>query len=186
MSAHDQSLRGVLKLTTAKFEVDWNAVYRHELPRVYNYFRYRFGDNALAEDLTAATFEKAWRAREKYKRDLAAFSTWLFTIARNAATDHSRKEHGSRTHRAHVSFDALENIPAPDSPHDAYTRQAELAQLGALLQQLSEHERELIALKYGAALNNREIARQLNLSESNVGTTLHRIVGKLRAKMEQV
>lgn len=178
MSVHDQSLRAVVNLTTAKFDVEWNAVYRQELPRVYNYFRYRFTDNALAEDLTSATFEKAWRAREKYKRDLAAFSTWLFTIARNVAIDHLR------TRRAHVSFDALEKIPAPDSPHEAYMRQAELAQLGALLKQLNEHERELIALKYGAELNNREIARQLGMSESNVGTTLHRIVEKLKAKWE--
>lgn len=179
MSAHDHSLRSVLKLATAEFEVDWDAVYRQELPRVYNYFRYRLGDNALAEDLTSATFEKAWRAREKYKRDRAAFSTWLFTIARNVAIDHLR------THRAHLSFDELEKIPASDSPHETYTRQAELEQLGALLQQLNEHERELIALKYGAERNNREIAQQLGMSESNVGTTLHRVVNKLRKEWDK-
>lgn len=178
MSAQNPTLRRFSAMTTAKSKTNWNAVYQRELPRVYNYFRYRLGDNALAEDLTAATFEKAWRAREKYKRDRAVFSTWLFTIARNVAIDHLR------THRAHVSFDALEQIPAPDSPHEAYTRQAELAQLGALLAQLNEHERELIALKYGAELNNREIAKQLGMSESNVGTTLHRIVEKLKAKWE--
>ncbi|MCG3141870.1 MAG: ECF RNA polymerase sigma factor SigM [Anaerolineae bacterium] len=178
MSAQKQSLRAAINLTTTNVNVNWNAVYRQELPRVYNYFRYRLGDDALAEDLTSATFEKAWRAREKYKRDLAAFSTWLFAIARNLATDHWR------THRAQVSFDALEKIPAPDSPHDAFARQAEIAQLGALLQQLNEHERELIALKYGAELNNREIAKQLGMSESNVGTTLHRIVIKLRERWD--
>ncbi|MCE9628027.1 MAG: RNA polymerase subunit sigma-70, partial [Candidatus Eisenbacteria bacterium] len=41
--------------------------------------------------------------------------------------------------------------------------------------------RELIALKYGADLNNRAIARQLGLSETNVGSILHRAVAKLRA-----
>lgn len=174
MSAHDQLLRGALGVTTAGFDADWNAVYRQELPRVYNYFRYRLGDNTLAEDLTATTFEKAWRARNKYRRDLAAFSTWLLTIARNVATDHLR------THRASVSFDALAEQPAPDSPHEAYAQQAELERLGALLRQLNEHERELVALKYGAELNNREIAKHLGMSESNVGTTLYRVVGKLR------
>ena len=54
-------------VTTTRTDADWNAVYQRELPRIYNYFRYRFGDNAVAEDLTAATFEKAWRAREKYR-----------------------------------------------------------------------------------------------------------------------
>src|SRR5581483_12481947 len=174
MSAHDQSLRGWVPMTTANLYVDWDAVYKQELPRIYNYFRYRLGDNARAEDLTSATFEKAWRARERYRRDLSAFSTWLFTIARNVATDHLRQ------HRVDVSFDALHDHPAPDTPDAIYARQAELAQLGALLAQLPDRDRELIALKYGAQLNNREIAKLVNLSESNVGTTLYRIVTKLR------
>lgn len=37
--------------------------------------RYRVGDNLLAEDLTSETFEKAWRNRGNFRRDLAAFST---------------------------------------------------------------------------------------------------------------
>ena len=68
-------------------EADFEAVYRRELPRVYNFFRYRLGDDQLAEDLTSETFEKAWRNRQRYRRDLAAFSTWLFTIARRVAVD---------------------------------------------------------------------------------------------------
>ena len=71
--------------------IDWNALYAEQLPRVYNYFRYRVGDDALAEDLTTATFEKAWRSRKRFRRDRAAFSTWLFTIARNVAIDHFRR-----------------------------------------------------------------------------------------------
>lgn len=179
MSAHNQSLPGVFRVTAAKLDVDWNAVYRQELPRIYNYFRYRLGDNALAEDLTSATFEKAWRARDKYRRDLAAFSTWLYTIARNVATDHLR------AHREPLSYDTLDEHPAPGSPHEAYAHRAELEQLGALLGQLNEHERELVALKYGAELNNREIAQQLGMSESNVGTTLHRVVTRLRERWDR-
>lgn len=179
MSAHNQSLQSALKVTTGKLELDWNAVYRQELPRIYNYFRYRLGDNVLAEDLTSATFEKAWRARDRYRRDLAAFSTWLLTIARNVATDHLR------TYRAQISYDSLHEHPAPDSPPAVYARQAELERLGALLAQLPGHERELVALKYGAELNNREIAQHLGIGESNVGTTLHRVVQKLRAQWDK-
>src|SRR5437879_2999161 len=43
--------------------VDWDTVYREELPRIYNFFRYRVGNPATAEDLTSLAFEKAWRAR---------------------------------------------------------------------------------------------------------------------------
>src|SRR5438045_3109836 len=72
-------------------EADWDALYADQLPHVYNFFRYRVGDGAVAEDLTSLTFEKAWVARNRYRRDLAAFSTWLMTIARNVAIDHYRR-----------------------------------------------------------------------------------------------
>src|SRR5829696_5782066 len=71
--------------------VDFDLVYQTELPRVYNFFRYRVGDDQIAEDLTAETFEKAWRNREKYRKDLASFSTWLFTLARRIGADYHRR-----------------------------------------------------------------------------------------------
>ena len=57
-----------------------------------------------------------------------------------------------------------------------------LARLAKLAEKLSDRQRELIALKYGATLNNRLIARITGLSESNVGTVLQRAVEKLRAQ----
>jgi RNA polymerase sigma-70 factor (ECF subfamily) len=179
MAADDRALRGLPHLTTTNLNVDWDAVFKQELPRIYNYLRYRLGDNALAEDLTAATFEKAWRARERYRRNLAGFSTWLITIARNTATDHLRQYHPV------VSLQAIHRVAAPDSPEGIVARQLELDRLAALLAALPERDRELVALKYGAQLNNREIARHTGMSESNVGTSLHRIVGKLRSEWDE-
>jgi RNA polymerase sigma-70 factor, ECF subfamily len=74
-------------------EAEFEQLYKVELPRVYNFFRYRLGDGPLAEDLTSITFEKAWRGRQTYQRNLSAFSTWIFTIARRVAIDHYRKHH---------------------------------------------------------------------------------------------
>ena len=54
-------------------ELDWDALYADQLPRVLNYFRFRFGCHADAEELTSRTFEKAWRARKRYRKDLAGF-----------------------------------------------------------------------------------------------------------------
>jgi DNA-directed RNA polymerase specialized sigma24 family protein len=57
-----------------------------------------------------------------------------------------------------------------------------IGRLAALLGGLAEREREILALKYGAGLTNRAIARLTGLGESNVGTLLHRTVQKLRAE----
>jgi len=47
--------------------VDFETVYQTELPRIYNFFRYRLGDDQLAEDLTAETFEKAWNQTPRHR-----------------------------------------------------------------------------------------------------------------------
>jgi len=156
-------------------EADWDGLFVEQLPRVYNFFRYRVGDGAEAEDLTSITFEKAWRARGRYRRDLGAFTTWLFAIARNVATDHYRRQ------RPHAPLEQAMAVPAGGTPETDLLARSELERLGRLLSGLAERERELIALKYGAGLGNRAIARQTGLSESNVGTILHRTIQALRA-----
>lgn len=154
---------------------DWDAIYAEQLPRVYNFFRYRLGDRPDVEDLTALTFEKAWRARHRYRRDIAAFTTWLLTIARNVAVDHFRST------RPHAPLDEAADIATRETPEDVAAARSDAARLVALMAKLPDRERELVALKYGAGMNNREIARLTGLSESNVGTIVHRTVQALRA-----
>ena len=159
--------------------INFEDYYDAELPRVYNFFRYRVGDNQLAEDLTSETFEKAWRNRERYRDDLAAFSTWLFTIARRVAQDHYRKP------QKEIPLDEISNFPANELTEDTIQQNADFAHLSVLLARLADRERELVALKYGAGLTNRAIARLSGLSESNVGVILHRAVQMLRSAWEE-
>ena len=158
-------------------EPDWDQVYAEQLPRVLNFFRYRLGNTADVEDLTARTFEKAWRARHGYRRDLAGFATWLLTIARNLAIDHLR------AHRRHEPLDVAATVPSSDeTPEQQAIQHSDAERLAALLATLPPRERELIAMKYGAEMTNRAIARATGLSESNVGTILHRAVEELRGR----
>ncbi|HJY41299.1 MAG TPA: sigma-70 family RNA polymerase sigma factor [Steroidobacteraceae bacterium] len=157
-------------------EVDWDALYADHLPRIYNYFRFRLAAQADVEDLTARTFEKAWSARDRYRRDLAGFATWLYRIAHNLCIDHLRSR------REHAPLDAASVIAAERTPEIDAERRSDLTRLAALTASLSDRERELIALKYGAGLSNRAIAPLVNLSESNVGTILHRTVQALRSQ----
>ena len=157
-------------------EPDWDAVYSDQLPRVYNFFRYRFGVTADAEDLTARTFEKAWRARHRYRRDVAAFSTWLLSIARNVAADHVRAR------RPLVALEEAASVAATGTPEDEAVRHSNGERLASLLQSLPERDRELLAMKYGAGMTNRAIATATGLTESNVGTIVHRAVETLRER----
>lgn len=169
----------ILKSNYLAMEVNWEAVYAQELPRVYNFFRYRFGDGQQAEDLTATTFEKAWRARRQYRQDKAAVSTWLFTIARNVATDYVRQQ------RSEVLIEDLQERATERTTEEIVRKQIDFERLEVLLARLPARDRELVALKYGAALSNRAIAQLIGLSESNVGTILYRLVQTLRTEWER-
>jgi RNA polymerase sigma-70 factor (ECF subfamily) len=156
-------------------EPDWDQLYTDQLRCVLNFFRYRLGDTADVEELTARTFEKAWRARHGYRRDVAGFATWLLTIARNVAIDHVRAR------RRYEPLDVAAAVPSVDeTPEQQALHHSDAQRLTALLAALSPRERELIAMKYGAEMTNRAIARATGLSESNVGTILHRAVETLR------
>ena len=158
-------------------EVDWDEVYAEQLPRVLNFFRYRCANVSEAEDLTSITFEKAWRGRDRYRRDKGAFSTWLFTIARNAAVDHYRAR------APVVPLDEAVTVAASAAtPEDESALRSDAARLAELLKTLTDRDRDLIALKYGAEMSNRDIARATGLSESNVGTILYRATQVLRER----
>ena len=156
--------------------VAWDALYADLAPRVYNYFRYRLGSDTDVEDLTSRTFEKAWRSRAHYRHDIAGFSTWLFKIAQNVGVDYRAAR------RSHLPLEAALDVATEGTPERHAELRSDLARLAALTAGLPARERELIALKYGASLNNRLIAELTGLSESNVGTVLHRLVKTLRTQ----
>lgn len=156
--------------------LDWDALYWEHMPRVYNFFRYRIGDNDIANDLTSTTFTKAWRARHQYQHNLGVFSAWLFTIARNVANDYLRKVQ----RRKEVPLDTIWGLVSEVSVEREAQKRREFKRLHILLQNLPSREQEIIGLKFGASLTNRSIADIVGLSESNVGTILHRTMDKLR------
>ena len=158
--------------------IDWDAIYWEQMPRIYNFFLYRVCDTAVAEDLTASTFERAWRYRDRYRHDLANFSTWLFTIARNVAKNHFRQRH------VETPLDDILHLADRVSLEETWQQRNDLAQLSRLIGRLDERERDIISLRYGAELTNRAIAQITGLSESNVGTILHRAIQRLRILWE--
>lgn len=170
---------GRLRALDPAQEADWDALYAALLPRVHNFFRYRVGDGPDAEDLTALTFQKAWQARARYRRDKGAFTTWLFTIARRVAVDHYRSR------RVSAPLEAALGVAGGEPADGPAERGSDLERLSRLLAELPERERELIALKYGAEQEHRVIARLMGLSESNVGTILHRTVAGLRSRWQE-
>jgi RNA polymerase sigma-70 factor (ECF subfamily) len=145
-----------------------------------NYVRLRVNDEALAQDLTAQTFERAL-SRLNTLRDEGAFGGWLFRIARNVVAGHYRR------HRREFSLESVADQPAADPAIESEIVQSEeLDDLREVLGTLSEREQEIIRLRFVAGLTNRAIGKAMGLREGNVAVILYRALRKMRARMEEV
>ena len=158
------------------------AIYDHHFPRVYNYVRYRVGDAQVADDLSARIFERALVNIESYRSARAPFAVWLFVIARNVVSSHFR----AQKRRRWLSLAALRDRASVEPrPEEVVIQNETRAELLAAVADLSDRERDLIALKFAAGLTNRRIAELTGLGESNVGVILYRAARRLRAKLDE-
>jgi RNA polymerase sigma-70 factor (ECF subfamily) len=166
-------------LTQAAEAETFEALYRRTLPRVYAYVASLLQDRATAEDVTALTYERAYRKRRGFSALRGTREAWIFGIARNAALDELRRRKRSA---ALTAEPADTDAAAPEDAADTALRRAALR---TALAGLAPRERELIALKFHAGLDNAELATVLGVSVSNAGTMLHRAVTKLRKAIDE-
>ncbi len=162
--------------TTKPMTVRFDALYRETASDVFAYVMTLLRDRSAAEDVTATAFERAYRRQSGFNPARGTQRAWVFGIARNAALDELR----ARKRTAALLTDPED----PDVRHDdgAADDEAALrrATVAAALAQLDPRERELIALKFHAGLDNAEIAKVLDISVANAGTRVHRAVTRLR------
>ena len=170
-------------ITSMSQQIDWDSIYTSELPKIYNFFIYKIGDRDAAQDLTGITIERAWRIRHRYRSGVASLSTWLFGIAKNVLKEYFKKNRkGEKIIESIIQNEKMQ--PGTDV-EKKFEHQQEQDHLRNMIKNLPEREQYLISLKYGAGLTNREIAKVAKLSESNVGSILHRTVTALRSKLEE-
>jgi len=62
---------------------DFTFFYKKYYPKLIYYTCKMCGDQQKAEDITTESFMTAFEKIDKYEKEKAQFSTWLFTIARN-------------------------------------------------------------------------------------------------------
>lgn len=157
---------------------EWGAferLYRESRDDVYAYLAYLLGDRTLAEDVLAQTFERAYRKRVGFDSRRGELRGWVFGIARNMALDELRR--GKRE----LALDgAVLEAPVPAAGDQVLDRVV----IADALRTLDPRDRELVALKFFAGLGNRDIARVLGRSETNVGSQLHRAIQKLREVLD--
>ena len=153
--------------------------YRLYFPRVFAYVYGRVHNVHLTEDLVADVFERAFLKADSLRND-EAFSTWLFTIARNVIISHGRKRYRETT----IDPDVLKEVlPSSASVEGDILMREELSTVTRLLKDFPQREQDIVSLKFDAELTNGQISQIMGLNEPNVRVILFRTLRKLREQM---
>jgi RNA polymerase sigma factor (sigma-70 family) len=158
------------------------ALYRAYFSQLCNYLMPKVNyDSALAEDLTANAFEKAFLNRGRFKWQGISFNSWIYKIANNLLIDYYRK---SSTKLA-TTLDPAYISDKQTSIENSLISEDLSAYIQSSLKNLDEREREVVNLKFYEGYTNKAIAIELNISETNVGTILYRSMKKIRKALDQ-
>jgi len=146
-------------------------------PTIEGFFAMKLSSKEDVEDLSIATFSKAFDKIKSYNSSYA-FSTWIQTIATNSLIDFFRKKEQKT-----ISIDAdvknekgnpheIEDLDT--NPELNFIQQQKNKQLFSLVEKLKPHYRELIVLRYLEELSYDEIAQKLNIPLGSVKAKLFR------------
>ena len=158
----------------------WSSIYEANYGKLYRYCFARCGNESIAAELASSVFLEALEGIDSFVYRGQPLLAWLYRIAHNLVSDHLRKQ----GREAHAIREAL-TLAATHDPGPA-SEVADRESVQAALEQLTEDQRHLIALRYFADATTAEIAATMAKSEPAVYSLEVRALAALRRAMSPV
>ncbi|MBT2642100.1 MULTISPECIES: RNA polymerase sigma factor SigX [Bacillaceae] len=157
--------------------------YHHD---VFQFLFYMVKSRELAEDLVQEVYIRVLKAYDRFEGK-SSEKTWLFSIAKNVAIDHFRKQKGWKQ-RLLESFDMSARQVRDDQPlpEEMALQSEEIQLMYKCLDQCTVDQRMVIIMRYIHELTISETAEALSWTESKVKTTQHRALKTLKKLMEEM
>jgi RNA polymerase sigma-70 factor, ECF subfamily len=153
-------------------------LYERYASRLYGFCLQRLGNREEAEDAVQTTFLNAFRGLSRGVVP-ASESAWLFKIAENVCLSRHRAAFRRRRVEAPGDLAAVEEtVAAPVRADD------ELIPLEEALAEMPEAQRRALLLREWQGLSYREIAAELEVSQSAVETLIFRARRSLARRLE--
>jgi RNA polymerase sigma-70 factor, ECF subfamily len=156
--------------------------YHHD---VFQFIFYMVKNREQAEDLVQEVYIRVLKSYERFEGK-SSEKTWLFSIARNVAIDHFRKQKGWKQKLAE-KFDWSTGQIKDDSPipEEIALQNEEVGMIYKCLDNCTVDQRMVIIMRYIQELTIIETAEALGWTESKVKTTQHRALKVLKKEMEE-
>ena len=172
---HDEDVRLMLAFRDGD-DAAFDALFERWSGRLLRFLERMVRDPAVAEELVQETFLRVHRARTRYAPD-ARFSTWLYTIAANAARNELRRPFRRAPHESIEAEREGEPLAlaAEEATVDEIVHARRLgSEVEEAFAQLPERQRAALWLAAVDGLAYAEVARALEASEASVKALVHR------------
>ena len=137
-------------------------------------------DRGEAEEVLQEVFLAVWNRAETYNVTLGSPAGWLVRIARNRGIDRLRAR-GVRDR----TVDAIEPLPAADSPESQAARSEQKRAVTRALDALPAEQRELIEHAYFLGLTHSELAARFRVPLGTVKTRIRTGMLALRQQLAE-
>ena len=155
------------------------GLYERHAAKIQSYCHHQLGSREEAEDAVQTTFMNAFRALGRGVVPEAE-SAWLFKIAENVCLSRRRSSWRRGKIESPSDFGVIEEIvPGPNRQRD------ELIGIEDALASMPEQQRRAILLREWQGLSYREVAEELDVSQSAVETLIFRARRSLAQGLEQ-
>ncbi|WP_378954506.1 RNA polymerase sigma factor [Pelosinus sp. sgz500959] len=134
---------------------------------IYRFIYSKVGHEDDAKELTQETFLKAFRSLPQYEVRDVSFKSYLGRIAINLVTDFWRKK--GRTLQTSNIAEYQESIfDKGENPEEYILRIEGQEQMANLVENLPEEQRQAVKLRVILGLSIRDVAMQMNKTESAI------------------
>ena len=155
----------------------FGQLYDRYFKKIYGFIYSRACHKQTAEDLTSRVFYKALENISRFDASRGKFSAWLFQIARNCLIDYYRTKHNTE------DIESIWDLETGKSLETDTDTALAMEQLGRLLKDVNQQQREIVLMRLWDGLSYREIAEILQLGESNCKMTFSRALEKLQTQL---
>lgn len=150
-------------------------LYKEYMTPLYRFVYVRIRDKEEASDIVQDAFIRAFAALPRFNDQGKGMLPYLFTIARNLIINRSKKKHSDA-----IDYDFLNAHDSGDRTDTESLLEDTRSDIVAAMKDLTDTEREIIALKFYGERSYSEIAEELNKREDAVRQHVARAIKKMR------
>jgi RNA polymerase sigma-70 factor, ECF subfamily len=159
---------------------DIEELYRGHARRIAGYLMRATGDAEVAADLTAETFAAVLLARDRYRPEMGAPTTWVYAIAANKLKDWRRRGYAEDRARRRLR---IERPALSEADVAEFSRLAADVSADALLDELPADQRTALRARVVDDRTYGEIAVAEGVSEAAIRQRVSRGLASLRQRI---